>query len=306
LAFMALNLPEGSEVITPAFSYAAVAEVLHLMRLKPVYCEVSSETYLMDVSHMASLIGPQTRAIAPVHLYGQCCDMENILRIAQENNLFVVEDTAQAIGAYYTFNDGSRAQAGTMGHIGTTSFFPSKNLGCYGDGGAVFTNDAALAKRIRMAANHGQVQKYAHEIIGINSRLDTLQAAILNVKLAHLQEFEQRRNQVADAYDRALDGQTEIKIPRRADNSTHVFHQYTLRMNSQERRDGLMEHLKGHGIPSMVYYPLPLYRQKAYEDNTQLAATEALCGLVISLPIHTEMDNDQIEFITQKVLRFLN
>ena len=306
IAFMALDLPAGSEVITPSFSYAAVAEVLHFLGLKPVYAEVDSATFLIDPASVESLIGPNTKALAPVHLYGQCCNMEALLEIAEKHNLFLIEDTAQAIGAYYTFSNGSRAQAGTMGHIGTTSFFPSKNLGCYGDGGAIFTNDEMLAKRMKMIANHGQEVKYVHEIIGINSRLDSVQAAILRIKLAHLKAFENSRNSVADRYDKAFSGHPKISVPKRAANSTHVFHQYTLTLSDDKLRDGLMNFLKENKIPSMVYYPTPLQRQKAYAQNVSLATTEALCNHVISLPIHTEMREEQIKYITEKTLQFLN
>lgn len=304
IAFMALNLSPGTEVITPSFSYAALAEVLHLLHLKPVFCEVNPETFLMDAEQLEQHIGPNTGAIAPVHLYGQCCDMEAILAIAQKHKLPVVEDTAQAIGAHYTFANGTVKQAGTMGTIGTTSFFPSKNLGCYGDGGAVFCNDDALAEQIKMIANHGQKVKYMHQVIGVNSRLDTLQAAILLVKLGHLKDFEARRNAVADFYDTVLAGMPQLTTPARAKSSTHVFHQYTMILNRPEDRDALQAHLKSRNIPSMVYYPLPLHRQVAYKQEIQMPLTEDLCSRVLSLPIHTEMTQAQLENIVTAVKEY--
>ncbi|MBS3915917.1 MAG: DegT/DnrJ/EryC1/StrS family aminotransferase [Bacteroidetes bacterium] len=306
VAFMALNLPAGSEVITPAFSYAAVAEVLHLLQLKPVYCEVIPGTFLMDPKSVESLIGPNTRAITPVHLYGQCCDMEIILDIAAKHRLYVIEDTAQAIGAFYTFSNGNKAQAGTMGHIGTTSFFPSKNLGCYGDGGAIFCSDDSLAKKIKMVANHGQEIKYKHEVVGVNSRLDTIQAAILLVKLKYLRDFEKARNNVANKYDEGFAAISGLKTPERAENSTHVFHQYTLTLEDAAKRDTIMAYLKENQIPSMIYYPLPLYQQQAYKAEIKMQPTEQLCASVFSLPIHTEMTDIQIEYIISKVKEFLN
>lgn len=306
IAFMALDLPPGSEIITPSFSYAALAEVLHLLKLKPVFAEVDPNTFLINPDGIEALITPNTRAIAPVHLYGQVCDMHKIMEIAKQHNLYVVEDTAQAIGAVYTFPDHSQKQAGTMGHIGTTSFFPSKNLGCFGDGGAVFTQDDELAVKISMIANHGQRVKYQHEVIGINSRLDTLQAAILKVKLNYLNEFTHARNVCADYYDKAFALTSGIQIPSRTENSTHVFHQYTVKLESKELRNGLMEELKNKGIPCMIYYPIPLHQQQAYAQTIHLNTTENLCDTVLSLPIHTEMDAEQLDFIATTINNYLD
>jgi dTDP-4-amino-4,6-dideoxygalactose transaminase len=304
IAFMALQAAPGSEVITPSFSYAALAEVLHLLGLKPIFCEVHEDSYLMDASKIESLITDKTIAIAPVHLYGQCCDMEAILAIGQKHKLYVIEDTAQAIGAVYTFSDGTRKQAGTMGHIGTTSFFPSKNLGCYGDGGAVFCNDDALAERMGMVANHGQKVKYLHEIVGINSRLDTIQAAILQVKLPHLRDFEARRNHCADVYDAELGKIPGIQVPKRVANSTHVFHQYTIKLQSHEQREALKAYLGEKKVPCMIYYPTPLHQQQAYAQNLHMELTENLCKQVLSLPIHTEMEEEQLQYICSTIQEF--
>lgn len=304
VALMALDLPPGSEVITPAFSYAALAEVIHLLGHVPVYAEVNPDTFLMDPSGIEALITPRTRVIAPVHLYGQTADMEAILAIAEKHKLFVVEDTAQAIGAVCTFSDGSSYAAGTMGHIGTTSFFPSKNLGCYGDGGAVFTRDAALAERIRMICNHGQRKKYTHEIVGLNSRLDSLQAALLSVKLKNLRSYEAARNAVADAYDKAFAQMPDIQVPARRPGSTHVFHQYTLTLRDEAMREAMKKHLAEHQVPTMIYYPTPLHRQQAYFNPVNMPLTEDLCLRVLSLPVHTEMDPDQLQYIIETVTAF--
>lgn len=304
IALMALNLQPGDEVITPSFSYAALAEAILLMGLKPVFVDVDPDTFLIDVTKITEVISPKTKAIAPVHLYGQVCNMEAILDIAQKHNLFVIEDTAQAIGAKYTFSDGQTKQAGTMGTIGTTSFFPSKNLGCYGDGGAVFTNYAQLAEKIKMIANHGQRYKYEHEIIGINSRLDTLQAAILDVKLKYLPTYEAARNAVANKYDAGLTDISEITIPKRAANSTHVFHQYTFKLPSQEIRDNLKTYLNEHAIPSMIYYPKPLHAQIAYKQEITIPISEQLCEVVLSLPICTETEEEQIQYIIQNIKNY--
>lgn len=306
IALMALELNPGDEVITPAFSYAAMAEAILLMGLKPVFVDVNPETFLIDTALIENAITPKTRVIAPVHLYGQTCDMEVILDIAQKHNLFVLEDNAQAIGSNYTFSDGRVAQSGTIGHIGTTSFFPSKNLGCYGDGGAIFTNDSALAERIKMIANHGQKVKYFHEIIGVNSRLDTLQAAILNVKLKYLHSYEQNRNKVADHYDKALRDINDIVLPARLVNSTHVFHQYTIKLKNAEQRDVLKGYLNDHSIPSMIHYPKPLHQQNAYAQNISFKYSEDLCTRVLSLPICSETDEEQIQYITDKIKDFFN
>ena len=304
LAFMALDLPKGSEVITPAFSYAALAEVLLLLELKPVFVEVDPATFLMDVSLVEALITENTRAIAPVHLYGQMVSMEPLLALAKKHNLYVVEDAAQAIGSQYC-TPGEHGFAGTMGHIGTTSFFPSKNLGCFGDGGAIFTNDDVLAQRLRSMANHGQTVKYQHDILGLNSRLDTLQAAVLMAKLPHLHEFEKSRRAVAARYDEALGNLDGLEIPDRTVDSSHVFHQYTITCKTAAMRDGLKMYLAEHEIPSMIYYPRPLYLQTAYQQVVNLTISEDLCNRVLSLPICPELDVEQQEYIINNIRNFI-
>lgn len=304
LAFMALDLPAGSEVITPAFSYAALAEVLLLLGLKPVFVEVNPDTFLMDVAAVEALITEKTRAIAPVHLYGQMVSMEPLLALAQKHNLYVVEDAAQAIGSQYC-TPGEHGFAGTMGHIGTTSFFPSKNLGCYGDGGAMFTNDDVLAKKLRQLANHGQSVKYQHDVVGLNSRLDTLQAAVLMVKLNHLSDFEKRRRAVAHRYDAGLGDLQGIAVPSRTVDSSHVFHQYTLKCENREMRDALKVYLAEQGIPSMIYYPMPLHWQTAYKQVVNLPVSEDLCTRVLSLPICPELDEEQQDYITHNIRNFI-
>ncbi len=304
LAFMALDLPAGSEVITPAFSYAALTEVLLLLGLKPVFVEVDPDTFLMDLSSVEAAITPKTKAIAPVHLYGQMASMEPLLALAKKHNLYVVEDAAQAIGAQYC-TPGEHGFAGTMGHIGTTSFFPSKNLGCFGDGGAIFTNDDELAIRLRSLANHGQTVKYQHDLVGMNSRLDTLQAAVLLVKLTHLSDFEKRRRAVAHRYDEGLAGLNGIEVPKRTMDSSHVFHQYTLKCQDQLLRDSLKNHLFEHQIPSMIYYPIPLHWQTAYKQVVNLPVSEDLCGRVLSLPICPELTNEQQDYIINNIRNFI-
>ena len=304
LAFMALDLPKGSEVITPAFSYAALAEVLLLLELKPVFVEVDSATFLMDVSEVEALITENTRAIAPVHLYGQMVSMEPLLALAKKYDLFVIEDAAQAIGSQYC-TPGEHGFAGTMGHIGTTSFFPSKNLGCFGDGGAIFTNDDDLAKRLRSMANHGQTTKYQHDIIGLNSRLDTLQAAVLLAKLPHLFDFEKQRRAVAARYDEALVSMDGLAIPARTVDSSHVFHQYTITCQTPAMRDALKLHLSDQGIPSMIYYPIPLHLQTAYKQVVNLTISEDLCTRVLSLPICPELDAEQQDYIINNIQNFI-
>jgi UDP-2-acetamido-2-deoxy-ribo-hexuluronate aminotransferase len=305
IAMMALDLKSGDEVILPVHTYVATAEVIALLGLTPVFIDVNPDTFNLDVDQLQKKITSKTKAIVPVHLYGQCADMEPILKIAQKHNLYVIEDVAQALGAIYSFADGSKKRAGTMGIIGTTSFFPSKNLGCFGDGGAIFCNDAALSEKIKMMANHGQRIKYHHDVIGVNSRLDTLQAAILLVKLKYLNEYESSRRAVADFYDNALGNIQPIKIPVRAKNSTHVFHQYTLQM---EKRDDLKKYLEEKGIPTMIYYPVPLHFQKAYKregfGEGSFPVTEKLSRNVISLPIHTEMKAEELEFIVSAIKDF--
>ncbi len=304
LAFMALDLPKGSEVITPAFSYAALAEVLLLLELKPVFVEVDPATFLMDVSLVEAMITENTRAIAPVHLYGQMVSMEPLLALAKKHNLYVVEDAAQAIGSQYC-TPGEHGFAGTMGHIGTTSFFPSKNLGCYGDGGAIFTNDDDLAQRLRSMANHGQTFKYQHDILGLNSRLDTLQAAVLMAKLPHLHDFEKSRRAVAARYDEALGNLDGLEIPDRTVDSSHVFHQYTITCKTAAMRDALKMYLDEHKIPSMIYYPRPLYLQTAYQQVVNLPISEDLCTRVLSLPICPELDVEQQEYIINNIRNFI-
>ncbi len=307
IAMMAFEFRPGDEIIVPAFTYVATVEVIALLGLKPVFIDVLPDTYEMDLSQLESKINSKTMAIVPVHLYGQCSDMEPILAIAKKYHLKVIEDTAQAIGAVYTFSDGRKSQAGTMGDIGTTSFFPSKNLGCYGDGGAIFTNDADLAKKIQMIANHGQAKKYHHESIGVNSRLDTLQAAILNVKLKHLDRYSESRNEVASRYDAAFQDHPSIVIPKRAENSTHVFHQYTIQLKDVDR-DQFKNYLAEKGVPSMVYYPIPLHLQLAYQvygyQKGDFPVSESLCQKVLSLPIHTEMKDEDQNHIIERIKSF--
>jgi len=304
LAFMALDLPKGSEVITPAFSYAALAEVLLLLELKPVFVEVDLATFLMDVSLVEVLITENTRAIAPVHLYGQMVSMEPLLALAKKHNLYVVEDAAQAIGSQYC-TPGEHGFAGTMGHIGTTSFFPSKNLGCFGDGGAMFTNDDALAQQLRSMANHGQTVKYQHDILGLNSRLDTLQAAVLMAKLPHLHDFEKSRRAVAARYDEALGSLDGLEIPVRTVDSSHVFHQYTITCKTAAMRDALKIYLAEQEIPSMIYYPRPLFLQTAYKQVVSMPISEDLCNRVLSLPICPELDVEQQEYIINNIRNFI-
>jgi len=307
IAMMALGFTPGDEVIVPAFTYVAAVEVIALLGLRPKFVDVVPDTYELDPRALEKALGPKVVGIVPVHLYGQCSNMEFILDLAQRNKLKVIEDTAQAIGAVYTFSDGRKAQAGTMGDIGTTSFFPSKNLGCYGDGGAMFTNDSDLAERLRMIANHGQKKKYHHDSIGVNSRLDTLQAAILRVKLRYLTGYSAARNVVADRYDQAFLKHPYIQAPYRAVNSTHVFHQYTVQVDGSSR-DGLKNYLLGKGVPSMVYYPLPLHRQPAYlqygYQPDEFPVSESLCKKVLSLPIHTEMEIAQQDYIIETIKGF--
>jgi dTDP-4-amino-4,6-dideoxygalactose transaminase len=304
LAFMALDLPKGSEVITPAFSYAALAEVLLLLELKPVFVEVDPATFLMDVSLVEAMITENTRAIAPVHLYGQMVSMEPLLALAKKHNLYVVEDAAQAIGSQYC-TPGEHGFAGTMGHIGTTSFFPSKNLGCFGDGGAIFTNDDVLAQQLRSMANHGQTVKYQHDILGLNSRLDTLQAAVLMAKLPHLHEFEKSRRAVAARYDEALGNLDGLEIPDRTVDSSHVFHQYTITCKTAAMRDAMKMYLAEHEIPSMIYYPRPLFLQTAYKQVVSMPISEDLCNRVLSLPICPELDVEQQECIINNIRNFI-
>lgn len=309
IAMMALGLEKGDEVICPAFTYVATAEVIGLLGLVPVMVEVDSTTFNITAEIIEQAITAKTKAIVPVHLYGQSCDMEPIMKLAEKHNLFVIEDNAQAIGASYTFSDGRTAKTGTIGHIGSTSFFPSKNLGCYGDGGALMTNDDELAQKMRMIANHGQEKKYYHKVLGCNSRLDTIQAAILNIKLKHLDTYSLARNQMASYYDTVFAGIKELQVPVRQLNSTHVFHQYTMKVKNGKRAE-LQKFLLEKGIPSMIYYPLPLYKQEAFQQfvdsNFELSITESLCDEVLSLPIHTEMELESMEYVCSQVKLFFN
>lgn len=307
IALMALDLKPGDEVIVPAFTYVAAAEVVSLLGLIPVWVDVDEKTFNINPWMIESAISPKTRAIVVVHLFGQCCDMEKIRQIAEQNHLYVVEDNAQSLGAEVLFSDGTRRKAGTIAHIGTTSFFPSKPLACYGDGGAVMTSDDRLAERIRMIANHGQLQKYHHKTIGCNSRLDTLQAAVLDVKLPHLEEFTAARQQVAKRYNEAFDQDSRWQIPCQAPYSTHVYHQYTLQV-ADGKRDDLQQYLKEKGIPSMVYYPLPLHKQTAFYGFSRigslLGVSEKLVQSVLSLPIHTEMTDEEVDYIIETVRNY--
>ncbi|MBS1646224.1 MAG: DegT/DnrJ/EryC1/StrS family aminotransferase [Bacteroidetes bacterium] len=308
IAMMALGLRPGDEVITASFTYIATAEVIGLLGLTPVLVEVNPDTFCIDAAAIEKAITPKTKAIVPVHLYGQCADMETILAVAKKHNLFVIEDVAQAIGAVYTFSDGRKCKAGTMGTIGCTSFFPSKNLGCYGDGGAMYTNDDELAKKCRMIAHHGQSVQYVHDVLGVNSRLDTIQAAVLKVKLKHLDEYAAARNHAAAFYDKAFASHPKIKIPVRSANSTHVFHQYTLQLNGVDRNK-IREGLAAKDIPSMIYYPIPVHKQKAYQNennaNTNFSNTEKLAACVLSLPMHTELNDETLQYIADHLLTLL-
>ncbi|MFH1004084.1 MAG: DegT/DnrJ/EryC1/StrS family aminotransferase [Bacteroidota bacterium] len=307
IAMMSLGLQRGDEIITTNFTFAATVESIAFLGLVPVLVDVDFNTFNIDVNEIEKAITPKTKAIIPVHLFGQCADMEPLLALAKKNNLFVIEDTAQAIGADYIFSDGTKKKAGTIGNIGTTSFFPSKNLGCYGDGGALYTNDDELAKRCRMIVNHGQSAQYYYEILGMNSRLDSIQAAILKVKLKHLDKYTSARNKVASYYDKAFGRNVKIKIPTHAKKSSHVFHQYTLTLNGVDR-DKLKEHLASKEIPAMIYYPMPLHSQKAYRNeknqNKKYPVTDKLCASVISLPMHTELDEETLKYISESVLEF--
>lgn len=311
IAMMALGLKPGDEVIVPAFTYVATAEVIGLLGLTPVMTDVDPDTFNIRADHVEAAITPRTKAIVPVHLFGQSVDMEPIMALAKKHNLFVIEDNAQAIGADYIQPSSRKTiKTGTLGHFGCTSFFPSKNLGCYGDGGALMTNDPALADAARMIANHGQSKQYYHDKIGVNSRLDAIQAAILDVKLKYLDEYCGARRSAADYYDNAFSGVTQLKTPRRHPHSTHVFHQYTLQIttpDSRSTRDALKTYLNEHGIPMMIYYPVPLYEQEAFREfwkGGTLPVTEQLCASVFSLPMHTEMTDETLAKITQTVIAF--
>ena len=305
IALMALGLKPGDEVITPTFTFIATAEVVALLGLRPVVVDVDWDTMNISVEGIRKAITPKTKAIVPVHLFGQCANMDAIMAVAREHHLFVVEDACQAIGAKYTFADGTTKQAGTIGDIGCTSFFPSKNLGCYGDGGAIFTNDDALAERMKAVANHGCFVRYHHDFVGVNSRLDSIQAAILDAKLPHLNDYIAARQRAAAYYDKAFAGNEHILVPEHEAHSTHVYHQYTLRLVGVNR-DKVKEELAKRDIPAMIYYPIPLHLQKAYQDPRYKAGdfpvAERLMDCVLSLPMHTELDNEQLEYITRNVL----
>ena len=307
VALMALGLKPGDEVLTTDFTFIATVEVIALLGLKPVLVDVDRATFNIDVEKVEKAITPRTKAIVPVHLFGQCANMEPLLKLAEKHNLYVVEDTAQGLGAEYSFSDGTVRKAGTIGTIGCTSFFPSKNLGCYGDGGALFTNDDQLAEQIRCLTNHGMKVRYHHDMIGVNSRLDTIQAAILRVKLPHLDEYNRARLAAAKKYNAALLDIDGLETPVTAAFTTHIFHQYTLKVKNGQR-DALKKHLDEQGIPNMVYYPIPLHRQKAFEpyvtENDSFPVSETICGEVLSLPMHTELDDEQIERITLAVRSF--
>ena len=309
IALMALELEPGAEVIVPAFTYVATAEVIGLLGLTPVMVDVDEDTFNVTAGVVEEAITPKTKAIVPVHLFGQSCDIEPIMGLAEKHNLFVIEDNAQAIGSDYAFSNGTIKKAGTIGDIGTTSFFPAKNLGCYGDGGAMFTNDNSLAAKLRMIANHGQTKRYYHGVIGVNSRLDSIQAAILDVKLGYLDKYAAARNSAALHYDKVFANIEEIQTPTREKNSTHVFHQYTMKIRSGNR-DGLHAFLAKKGVLSNIYYPVPLYKQAAFKEYVsngfELPVTESLSKQVLSLPIHTEMDEDLLNKISTNVIEFFS
>lgn len=308
IALMALGLKPDDEVITPTFTFIATAEVVALLGLTPVMVDVDFDTFNISVESVKKAITPKTKAIVPVHLFGQNADMEAILTLAKEHNLYVIEDACQSISSVYTFSNGSKVQSGCMGDIGCTSFFPSKNLGCFGDGGAIFTNNDELAANMRAIANHGMVVRYHHDLVGVNSRLDSVQAAVLEVKLKHLDEYNTARNSTADFYDKVFFKIDKLIIPARSTKSTHVFHQYTLKLNGVNRSE-LQKYLADKGIPAMIYYPVPLHLQKAYQDSRYKAGdfpvAEKLCECVLSLPMHTELSEEQLEYITKNVLEFI-
>jgi len=317
IAMMGLGLKPGDEVITVDFTFAATVEVIALLQLTPVLVDVNEDDFNINIEALKNAITPKTKAIVPVHLFGQCANMEAVMEIAEAHNLFVIEDNAQAIGANYTYSNGKKVKAGTIGNVGATSFFPSKNLGCYGDGGAIFTNDDALAHTIRGIVNHGMYERYHHDVVGVNSRLDSIQAAVLNAKLPHLDNYNKSRQASARKYNKAFEGVESIVTPKVSNNCSeicdtcdcHVFHQYTLRVKGIDR-DALVKHLQANDIPCGVYYPIPLHKQKAYLDSryneADFGVTNQLVKDVISLPMHTELEDDQIEFITSTIIKFIN
>jgi dTDP-4-amino-4,6-dideoxygalactose transaminase len=307
IALMALDLKPGDEVITPPFTFIATVETIAFLGLKPVFIDVEPGTFNIDCNKLEKLITNKTKAIIPVHLFGQCADMYKIMKIANKHKLFVIEDTAQANGADFIFGCGTKQKAGTIGQIGCTSFFPSKNLGCFGDGGAMFTNSDELAERIRSISNHGMKVRYYHDMLGVNSRLDSIQAAVLNVKLKYLDEYNAARQKAAAFYDQALKGLDFVETPSYSNSSTHIFHQYTLKVKNG-KRDQLKKYLEENNIPSMIYYPVPLHLQKAFKylglKEGDFPVSEALCKEVLSLPMHTELDNEQLNYICEKVISF--
>ncbi|WP_452596868.1 DegT/DnrJ/EryC1/StrS family aminotransferase [Pontimicrobium sp. MEBiC01747] len=317
IAMMGLGLKPGDEVITADFTFAATVEVIALLNLTPVLVDVDAETFNIDVDAIKKAITPKTKAIVPVHLFGQCANMEAIMAIAKEHNLYVIEDNAQGIGAKYKYSNGDEVMSGTIGHVASTSFFPSKNLGCYGDGGAIFTNDDDLAHIIRGIVNHGMYIRYHHDVVGVNSRLDSIQAAVLDAKLPHLDSYNKARRRAAVKYNAAFANHTNIITPKKVNNcegicdtcNCHVFHQYTLKIKGKDR-DALAKHLNEQGIPCGVYYPIPLHKQKAYLDTRykeeDFKVTNQLVKEVISLPMHTELDDEQIDFITKTVINFID
>jgi len=309
IAMMALDLQPGDEVITPSFTYIATTEVIALLKLTPVFVDVDPKTFCIDTEALQRAITPKTRAIVPVHLFGQAANMEEIMKIASANSLYVIEDNAQTIGCDYYFSDGTTKKTGAIGTIGTTSFFPSKNLGAFGDAGAIMTNNDELANSLKMVANHGQSKRYFHDIVGCNSRLDTLQAAVLEIKLKYLEDYIDARRAAAQHYDAAFSGHPKITVPFRATHSRHVFNQYTLILKGVDRNK-LQDYLAGQNVPSMIYYPVPAHRQKMFahfnSSHTDLPVTDWLTERVISLPMHSEMDDEQLSFITTKVLEFIN
>ena len=308
IALMALGLQPGDEVIVPTFTFVAAAEVAALLGLTPVLVDVDERTFNVSVEAVRRAITPRTKAIVPVHLFGQNADMEALLSLAAEHGLRVVEDACQSIGAWYTFSDGRRVRSGCMGDVGCTSFFPSKNLGCYGDGGAIFTNDDELAAAMHAIANHGMTVRYHHDRVGVNSRLDSIQAAVLQAKLKHLDEYTSARQRAAAYYDNAFKNTDKLVIPARSPQSEHVYHQYTLQLDGIDR-EGLRQHLADRGIPSMIYYPVPLHLQRAYRDaryqSGDFPVAERLCQCVLSLPMHTELSAEQLEYITRSVLEYI-
>ncbi len=316
ICMMGLGLQPGDEVITADFTFAATVEVIALLQLTPVLVDVEPNTFNIDPIAIERAITPKTKAIVPVHLFGQCANMDAIMDLAKKHDLYVIEDNAQGIGATHTYKDGKKAKSGTIGHVASTSFFPSKNLGCYGDGGAIFTNDDELAHTLRGIVNHGMYQRYHHDVVGVNSRLDSLQAAVLRAKLPNLNTYNSKRRAAARRYSKAFENQQDIVVPKTVNGcdgicdtcDCHVFHQYTLRI-LKEKRDKLVQHLNDNGVPCGVYYPIPLHNQKAYldtrYDEADFSITNQLVKEVISLPMHTELDNEQIDFITKLVIDFV-